>query len=249
MASEKQKQVTIDYGKNKQFNYRIKFSVLKVFVIVLAVFLAMTWLKSFFTLEVVLDEETQARLDKDTAHAVDDAKKYLEKKYNMDYELNTFKPEIIGPSDLDQVSSGKHYNGTWQGEFTVDGNKYKIYSFIDRNEFGDNYQASQIFSAYEELVMQYFPETYEENDTVYDVEYEISFWLHRFPRYGYFSTYYDGTNLEELLLENGILIHINIDDDVSMSDEFWLECEEALANMEKDYEGEYFRIINRKEEE
>lgn len=190
-----------------------------------------------------LDREAQAQLNRDARHAEKDAIAYLDEKYHMDYELNTFEPEIIKPVDLD--SSVCHYNSKWQGEFTVDGNKYKIYSYIDRNEFRDNYQASQIFSAYEELVMQYFPDTYEENDTVYDVEYEIVFWA----IYGCFSTYYDGTNLGELLPENGILIYINIDDDVSMSDEFWLECEEALANMEKDYEGEYFRIINRKEEE
>ena len=196
-----------------------------------------------------LDREARAQLNRDSKHAVEDAMAYLDEKYHMDYELNTFEPEIIKPADLDRLYSGWYYDSTWKGEFTVDGNKYEIYSFIDRNWFGDNYQTSQIFSAYEELVMQYFPDTYEDNDTVYDVEYKIVFWDQGFYRYGCFSTYYDGTNLEELLLENGILIRINIDDDVSMSDEFWLECEEALANMEKDYEGAYFGIINRKEEE
>lgn len=188
-----------------------------------------------------LDIEARVQLNKDSKHAVEYAIAYLDEKYHMDYELNTFEPEIIKPVDLD--SRVCHYNSTWTGEFTVDGNKYKIYSYIDRNEFGDNYQTSQIFSAYEELVMQYFPDTYAENDTVYDMEYKIDFWSQRFPRYGYFSTYYDGTNLGELLLENGIFIHINIDDDVSMSDEFRLECEEALANMEKDYEGAQFMIF------
>lgn len=194
-----------------------------------------------------LDREARAQLNRDSKHAVEDAIAYLDEKYHMDYELNTFEPEIIKPVDLD--SSVWHYNSTWTGEFTVDGDKYRIYSFIDRNEFVDDYQTSQIFSAYEELVMQYFPDTYEDNDTIYDVEYKIAFWDQRFYRYGCFSTYYDGTNLGELLLEKGILIDINIDDDVSMSDEFRLECEEALANMEKDYEGSQFLLTNHKEEE
>lgn len=234
-----------------------KQSNIKTFFIVLAVLLV-CMLIPFVPLAVFLliirllflprlDREAQAQLNRDARHAEKDAIAYLDEKYHMDYELNTFEPEIIKPVDLD--SSVCHYNSTWTGEFTVDGNKYEIYSYIDRNEFGDNYQTSQIFSEYEELVMQYFPDTYEDNDTVYDVEYKIIFWDQNFYRHGCFSTYYDGTNLGELLLENGILIEINIDDDVSMSDEFWLECEEALANMEKDYEGAQFLIINSKEEE
>ncbi|MDE7284889.1 MAG: hypothetical protein K2N85_15095 [Lachnospiraceae bacterium] len=233
---------------------------IKTFFIVLAVLLV-CMLMPFVPLAVFLliiyilfsppglDKEAKAQLNRDSKHAVEDAIAYLDEKYHMDYELNTFEPEIIKPSDLDRIYSGWYYDSEWQGEFTVDGNKYKIYSYIDRNEFVDNYQTSQIFSAYEELVMQYFPDTYEDNDTVYDVEYKITFTLDNFPRSGYFSTYYDGTNLEELLLEHGILIRIDIDDDVLMSDEFWLECEEALVNMEKDYEGAHFLIINHKEEE
>ena len=235
-----------------------KHSNIKTFFIVLAVLLSvfciLMLLAPFAVLLLIiymffsstgLDKESKVQLNRDARHAEKDAIAYLDERFHMNYELNTFEPEITGPSDLDQVFSGTHYDGTWQGEFTVDGNKYRIYSFIDRNEFRDNYQASQIFSAYEELVMQYFPDTYEENDTVYDVEYEIEFWT----IYGCFSTYYDGTNLGELLLEHGILIYINTDDDVLMSNEFWLECEEALANMEKDYEGAQFKITNRKEEE
>lgn len=217
----------------------ILFAPFAVFLLIIYMFFSSTG----------LDKEAKAQLNRDARHAKKDAIAYLDEKYHMDYELNTFEPEIIKPADLDRLYSGWYYDSTWQGEFTVDGNKYKIYSYIDRNEFGDNYQTSQIFSEYEELVMQYFPDTYEDNDTVYDVEYKIIFTLDNFPRYGYFSTYYDGTNLEELLLEHGILIRIDIDDDVLMSDEFWLECEEALTNMEKDYEGAHFLIINRKEEE
>lgn len=125
MASGKQKQVIIDYVENKEFDYKIKFSVLKVLVIVLAVFLAVIWLKSFFTLEVVLDEETQSRLDKDTEHAVDDAKKYLDEKYNMEYELNTFEPIIYALSS-ETSWDRTHYDGNWRGKFTIDGVSYKI---------------------------------------------------------------------------------------------------------------------------
>ena len=77
--------------------------------------------------------------------------------------------------------------------------------------------------------------------TVDGSKYGIEFWGQHFIS-GYFSTYYDGTNIGELLRENGIYIDINIDGDASISDEFWLECEESLANMEKDYEGAQFLI-------
>lgn len=225
----------------KQSNIKTFFIVLAgllyVFCILIlfAVFLPIVGI--FFSPN--LYEGEQMRLNSDAKHAAEDAMAYLDEKYHMDYKLNTFKPQLTGSVDLD--SSRKHYNGRWRGKFTVDGSKYGIDSFIGGNEFGDNYQASQIFSAYEELVIQYFPNTYVENDTIYDVEYEIEFWGQHFIS-GYFSTYYDGTNIGELLLENGIYIDINIDDDVLISDEFWLECEEALANMERDYEGANFRI-------
>ena len=139
MASEKQKQVTTDYVENKELDYRIKFSVLKVLVIALAVFLAVTWLKSFFTSEVILDEETQARLDKDTAHAVDDAKKYLDEKYNIEYELNTFEPVIYALTS-ETTWDITHYDGNCKGEFTIDGVSYQIEGNVPMNQFGDNYQ-------------------------------------------------------------------------------------------------------------
>ena len=242
MASEKQKQVTIDYVENKEFDYKIKFSVLKVLVIVLAVFLAVTWLKSFLTLEVVLDEETQARLDKDTAHAVDDAKKYLDEKYNIEYELNTFEPIIYALSS-ETSWDRTHYDGNWQGEFTIDGVSYQIEGNVPTNQFGDNYQTEQIWSACKELVMQYFPHICENNGVVYEAEYKVGL-SSKSLAYGdeLFSTYYDGSNLEELLPETSVYILIDIDKKAAMSDEFWLECEEATARLEKDFEGSRFYI-------
>lgn len=242
MASEKQKQVTIDYIENKEFNYKIKFSMLKVLVIVLAVFLAVTWLKSFFTSEVVLDEETQARLDKDTAHAVDDAKKYLDAKYNMEYELNTFEPVIYAlcsETSWDRT----HYDGNWSGEFTIDGVSYQIEGNVHMNQFGDNYQTEQIWPACKELVKQYFPDTYENNGAVYEVVYKVGLFSKSYVYGdGLFSTYYDGSNLEELLSETSVGILIDIDKKAAMCDEFWLECEEAAARLEKDFEESSFGI-------
>lgn len=242
MASEKQKQVTIDYDENKELNYKIKFSVLKVLVIVLAVFLAVTWLKSFFTLEVVLDEETQARLDKDTEHAVDDAKKYLEEKYNIEYELNTFEPVIYALSS-ETSWDRTHYDGNWRGEFTIDGVSYQIEGNVPMNQFGDNYQTEQIWSACKELVKQYFPDTYENNGAVCEAEYKVGLFSgsHIYGD-GLFSTYYDGSNLEELLPETSVGILIDIDKKAAMSDEFWLECEEAASRLEKDFEESSFGI-------
>lgn len=240
MASEKQNQVTIDYVENKEFNYKIKFSVLKVLVIVLAVFLAVTWLKSFLTLEVVLDEETQARLDKDTAHAVDDAKKYLVAKYNMEYELNTFEPAIYALSS-ETSWDRTHYDGDWIGEFTIDGVSYQIEGNVPKNQFVDNYQTEQIWSDCKELVQQYFPDTYENNGAVYEAEYKIRLFGSAFGD-GLFSTYYDGGNLEELLPETLVGILIEIDKKAAMCDEFWLECEEAVTRLEKDFDESSFGI-------
>lgn len=188
---------------------------------------------------IELNEETQARLDKDTEHAVADAKKYLKEKYHMEYELNTFEPVIYGLSS-ETTWNRTHYDGEWTGEFTIDGKLYEIEAFVSENVFRDNYQEEQIQSAYKELAMQYFPDVYEENGVMHEVEYEIKFW-----GIGFFSKYYDRSNLGELLQENGMLINISIDEDAEISDEFWLECEEAVAKLEADFEGSKFEIVER----
>ena len=115
-----------------------------------------------------LSEEKQAQLDRDTAHAVDDAKKYLEEKYHTEYQLNTFEPYIyFVTSEATWVRT--HYNSTWTGEFTIDGKRYEIAARVSENIFEDTYQTEQIRSAYKELVMQYFPDTYEKDGIVYEV--------------------------------------------------------------------------------
>lgn len=188
-----------------------------------------------------LSEEKQAQLDKDTEHAVDDAKAYLEEKYHMEYELNTFEPVIYGLTS-ETTWDRTHYDGEWTGAFTIDGKRYEIEAFVSENVFGDNYQEEQIQSAYEELAMQYFPDVYEENGVIHEVEYEIAFNPNMRFEKGIFSTYYDGSNLGELLQENGMSININIDENTEISDEFWLECEEAIAKLEEDFEGAKFRL-------
>lgn len=242
MASEKQKQVTKDYVENKEFDYQIRVSKLKVIIVLLTV----ACLLSSCTSKVVLDEGTQKCLDKDTEHAVDDAKKYLDEKYNMEYELNTFEPVIYAFTD-ETTWNRTHYGGDWEGEFTIDGISYEIKGNVFMNQFRDNYQMEQIRSACKELVMLYFPDTFENNDSVYKVKYKFELCGRSSgDGDGLFSTYYDGSNLEELLPETSVYIYIDINKKAAMSDEFWLECEDTVARLEKDFDGSKFTIAELK---
>lgn len=238
MLLKEQTQVTIDYVDKKEINYKIKFSMLKTLFVLMTV----VCLLSGCTSQIVLDEETKEQLDKDTEHAVNDAKKYLDEKYNVEYELNTFEPVIYALTS-ETTWDRTHYDGNWEGEFTIDGVSYKIKGNVPKNQFGDNYQTVQISSACEELIMQYFPNTYEKNGNVYEAKYTFN--LHNTNlTYGdeIFSTYYDGSNIEELLSETSVHILIDIDKDAAMSDEFWLKCEEAVTRLENDFEEASFYI-------
>ena len=44
---------------------------------------------------VELNEVLQAELEEDQTHAVEDAQRYLEEKYHIDFELTSFEPFIF----------------------------------------------------------------------------------------------------------------------------------------------------------
>lgn len=215
--------------------------------------LAVTLLLSAFTpinllpnlTPIRLDEETQAQLDKDTEHALTDAQTYLEEKYHTTYELDTFEPYIYFMTS-DKAWVRTRYHSKWTGNFTIGDKDYEIQAHISENVFADNYQTELIRSAYEELIMQYFPASYEKNGIAYEINYTIGFkpapdtW----PHPGFFSAFYDGSNLNEMLKENGIFIRINIDENIEISDTFRQECENALTALKKNFADAEFVIID-----
>ena len=58
------------------------------------IFLIILCLMCGCSAKISLDEETLAEVDEDAAHAEEDALKYLSEKYDMDFELKSFEPDI-----------------------------------------------------------------------------------------------------------------------------------------------------------
>ena len=78
------------------------------------IFLIIPCLISGCSATVSLDEETQAKLDEDTVHAMEDALHYLSEKYDMDFELKSFEPIISSSTNEDPFVRTEYY-GEWEG--------------------------------------------------------------------------------------------------------------------------------------
>lgn len=178
-----------------------------------------------------IDEETQAKIDEDAAHAEKDALQYLSKKYNREFELKSFEPyTYVLTSDTNWHA---HYGGEWKGEFIVNDETYNIWGYIPANKYMDDYQREEIHTAYTELMQQYFTNLCE----VDGVTCKVAEWSGR----GVCSVYYDGTNLYDCLKENTIEIDIDITD-VGFSEELLRLCENSVAEFEKELEKKYAGI-------
>lgn len=178
-----------------------------------------------------IDEETQAKIDEDTAHAEKDALQYLSEKYNREFELKSFEPyTYVLTSDTNWLA---HYDGEWKGKFIVNDETYNIRGYIPANKYMDDYQQEEIHTAYTELMQQYFTDLCE----VDGVTCKVAEWSGR----GVFSVYYDGTNLYDCLKENTIEIDIDITD-VGFSEELLRLCENSVVEFEKEFEKKYAGI-------
>lgn len=178
-----------------------------------------------------IDEETQAKIDEDAAHAEKDALQYLSEKYNREFELETFEPyTYVVTSDTNWHA---HYDGEWRGKFIVNDEIYNIRGYIPANIYMDNYQREEIHTAYTELMQQYFTDLCE----VDGVTCKVAEWSGK----GVFSVYYDGTNLYDCLKEGTIEIDIDITD-VGFSEELLRLCENSVVAFEKEFEKKYAGI-------
>ena len=118
------------------------------------IFLIILCLMCGCSAKISLDEETQAKVDEDAAHAEEDAMQYLSEKYDMDFELKSFEPYIFGLTSDTNWFVRSHYVRTWKGEFVVDGETYTIMGNIPQNKYRDNYQLEEIQTVYTELMQQ-----------------------------------------------------------------------------------------------
>ncbi len=175
-----------------------------------------------------IDEETQEKIDQDATHAEKDALQYLSKKYDMEFELQSFEPyTYVLTSDTDWHA---HYDGEWNGEFIVNGETYNIRGYIPVNIYMDDYQREEIHTAYTELMQQYFTDLCE----VDGVTCKVAEWSGR----GVISVYYDGTNIGDCLKKDRISIVIDITN-AGFSEELLRLCENSVAEFEKEFEKKY----------
>lgn len=213
----------------------------------ITIFLIIPCMISGCSAKVSLDEETQAKLDEDTEHAMEDALKYLSEKYSMDYDLTLFEPIISSSTNEDPFVRTEYYR-EWEGEFIVNGETYNISGYIPDSRYADTYQLEEIQSAYTELMQKYFADICEEDGIVCKAKVLNGKAPNRYVDEVLISVYYDGTNLYDCLKENKIEIDIDITD-VGFSEELLRLCENSVVEFEKDYEGIKFsvKIIEGKE--
>lgn len=188
-----------------------------------------------------IDEETQAEVDEDATHAEEDALQYLSEKYDMDFELKSFEPDIYMLSSDANWFVRSHYNGAWKGEFIVDRETYTIRGDISENKYMDDYQLEEIQAAYTELMQQYFTDACNIDGVTCEARIRNERSSNRSLK-RLFSVYYDGTNLYDCLKENGMWIEIDITN-AEYSEEFVGSCRNSLADLEKDYEGVNFLLF------
>ena len=179
-----------------------------------------------------LSVESQRELDDDREHAEADARKYLEDKYHMDFEMNSFEPDIYMLSSDFKA----YYDRIWIGEFTVDGKQYEIQGRVPEKDYYDNFQYEQIHPAYEELVMQNMPNTFGTSGVTLEVKISRG--------QTHFSTFYDGNNIRDLLNEkNDILIYVTTTPGTKLTEEFWKTFHKEINQFEEKYEGSQITII------
>ena len=211
------------------------------------IFLIIPCLMCGCSAKISLDEETQAKLDEDTVHAMDDALQYLSEKYDIDFELKSFEPIISGSTNEDPFVRTDYY-GEWEGEFIVNGETYNISGYIPDSRYADTYQLEEIQSAYTELMQKYFADICGVDGIVCKAKVLNGKAPDRYVNEVLISVYYDGTNLYDCLKENRLEIDIDITD-AGFSEELLRLCENSVAEFEKDYEGIKFsvKIIEGKE--
>ena len=211
---------------------------------------------------ISVSEATQARIDEEATHAEEDAMQYLSEKYDMEFELQSFEPDIFSLTSDANWFVRSHYIGAWEGEFIVDGETYTIRGDISENRYMDDYQFEEIQAAYTELIQQYFADVCNLDGVECEVDVRRDWSSNHYSLKRFFSVYYDGTNIDDCLKENGVWIDIDItnagfrkdflslckdriDIDIinaGYSEEFLSLCKNSLANLEKDYEGAKFSI-------
>lgn len=179
-----------------------------------------------------LSVESQRELDEDREHAEADARKYLEDKYHMDFEMNSFEPYIY----MQSSDFKTHYDRIWEGEFTVDGKQYEIQGRVPEKNYYDNFQYEQIHLAYEELVIQNMPNTFGTSGVTLEVKFLYD--------QTHFSTFYGGNNIRDLLNEkNELLIYVTTTSDTNLTEEFWETFHKEIDQFEEKYEGSEITII------
>lgn len=184
---------------------------------------------------VSLSEATQARLDEDATHAEEDALQYLSEKYDMDFELKSFEPDIYMLTSDANWFVRSHYSGAWEGEFIVDGETYTIRGDISENKYMDDYQLDEIRAAYTEFMQQYFADVCSIDGVECKVDIRRDWSSNHYSNKRFFSVYYDGTNIDDCLNENGIWIELDITN--AFSEEFLRSCEDCVVEFEKEYEN------------
>ena len=191
---------------------------------------------------IELGEQEQKELELDTEYALVEAQKYLWEKYHMDLEVSSFEPYIYCRTSDANWFTKTHYDRTWVGEFLVEGKVYEIKANFATDKFEDSYQYDKIRVAYEGLAQQYFEDVWEEKG----VEYEIVV-LFKETMYGdkndirLFNTYYDESNIYDILKENGMGIYIYTDAELGQA--FWDKVEMDVANLRNDFPGVKFMIF------
>lgn len=199
-----------------------------------AMILGIRWFKNYAS-RIELSEELQIELEEDQTHAEKDARRYLEEKYHMDFELNYFEPYIhIMTSDGNWLVR-THYDRVWIGNFTVNGKKYAIRGNIPEKNFSDDFQLEQIRQAYEKVARESMPTAFGTDG----VECEVGIVYRGKPPF--FSQFYDGSNIDDILKENAVDINVYESKGTKLTEEFKEKFKEELlreaAQFEKKYEG------------
>lgn len=201
------------------------------------IFLIIPCLISGCSGRVSLNEATQAKLDEDATHAKEDALQYLSEKYDMDFKLKSFEPDIYMLTSDANWFVRSHYSGAWEGEFIVDGETYTVRGDISESKYMDDYQLEEIRAAYTEFMQQYFADVCSIDGVTCKVGIKREWSSNHYSDKGFYSVYYDGTNIDDCLNENGIWMVLDITD-AGFSEELLRLCENCVVEFEKEFENE-----------
>lgn len=180
-----------------------------------------------------LSKEERAKVKADRPIAETSIRAYIDGKYDLDYKNLSISP-VTSASTSEWVY---HYYDNWEASFKVDNHKYHLKINADGTNGRDDYQYDEILAAYQKVAEQYFQEIIQKYDvSVKAMVLEYGIIYGERDRIRLVGTYYDGTNIDEVLRETGIGFTI-LGDDVAVNNALWDDARNVMVSIYADFNG------------